>query len=305
MSSSLSLCREVELKSLCRRLGACAVGIARADAVDDDVARSFRGWLSAGRHGSMAYMARNVELRLDPRKLFPGAMSIISMAFPYRPAGGYHHPLIADYALGEDYHRVLPRRLVPVVAWLADQCGATSRVTVDSAPMLERYWAAKSGVGFIGSNQMLIVPGVGSGVFLVEIITSAVLRPDAPLSIGCGQCGRCLSACPGGALRPDGSFDARRCYSYLTIEHRGEPVFVPDASRQVYGCDVCARVCPHNSVEPPEPLEEFRPDPRLLSLDRLALSKISSGDYRRLFKMSAILRQSVTKLRQIAKFNKL
>lgn len=305
MSSSLSLCREIELKSLCRRAGACAVGIARAEAVDDDVADRFRRWLSAGCHGSMAYMERNVDLRLDPRKLFPGAMSIVSMAFPYRPAGGYHHPLIADYALGEDYHKVLPRRLAPVVAWLADRCGAVSRVTVDSAPVLERYWAVKSGVGFVGCNRLLVVPGVGSGVFLVEIITSAVLRPDAPLSADCGHCGRCLSACPGGALRPDGSFDARRCFSYLTIEHRGDPVFVPDASRQVYGCDVCARVCPYNYAEPPEPIEEFRPDPRLLTLDRLTLSKISSGDYRRLFKMSAILRQSVTRLRQIAEINKL
>lgn len=305
MSSSLSLCREIELKSLCRRAGACAVGIARAEAVDDDVADLFCRWLSAGCHGSMAYMERNVDLRLDPRKLFPGAMSIVSMAFPYRPAGGYHHPLIADYALGEDYHKVLPRRLAPVAAWLADRCGAVSRVTVDSAPVLERYWAVKSGVGFVGCNRLLVVPGVGSGVFLVEIITSAVLRPDAPLSADCGHCGRCLGACPGGALRPDGSFDARRCFSYLTIEHRGDPVFVPDASRQVYGCDVCARVCPHNYAEPPEPIEEFRPDPRLLTLDRLTLSKISSGDYRRLFKMSAILRQSVTRLRQIAEINKL
>lgn len=305
MSSSLSLCREIELKSLCRRAGACAVGIARAEAVDDDVADRFRRWLSAGCHGSMAYMERNVDLRLDPRKLFLGAMSIVSMAFPYRPAGGYHHPLIADYALGEDYHKVLPRRLAPVVAWLADRCGAVSRVTVDSAPVLERYWAVKSGVGFVGCNRLLVVPGVGSGVFLVEIITSALLRPDAPLSADCGHCGRCLSACPGGALRPDGSFDARRCFSYLTIEHRGDPVFVPDASRQVYGCDVCARVCPHNYAEPPEPIEEFRPDPRLLTLDRLTLSKISSGDYRRLFKMSAILRQSVTRLRQTAEINKL
>lgn len=305
MSLSLCRCRESELKELCRSVGACAVGIARAAAVDCDVADRFCRWISEGRHASLDYMSRNVELRLDPRLLFPGALSIISMAFPYRPAGGYHHPLIADYALGEDYHRVLKLRLAPVVDWLSRQMGALSRVTVDSAPVLERYWAVKSGVGFVGRNHHLIVPGVGSGVFLVEIITSALLRPDEPLVGGCADCGLCQRACPGGALLPDGTLDAGRCYSYLTIEYRGDSEFVPESSRQVYGCDVCARVCPHNSGEPPEPLLEFYPDHRLLKLDRLTMSKISSGDYRRLFKMSAISRVTVKKMRQIAKINKI
>lgn len=305
MNSILSLCPESELKALCRRAGACAVGIARAGAVDAEAARYFLRWLADGRHGTMDYMARNVDLRLDPRKLFPGAQSIISLAFPYRPSGGYHHPLIADYALGEDYHRVLRSRLEPVTEWLAAQFGAVSRVTVDSAPVLERYWAAKAGVGFVGRNRQLIVPGVGSGVFLAEIITTCMLRPDGPLSEDCGRCGRCVAACPGGALMSGGALDARHCYSYLTIECRDAADITMRPGSRVYGCDVCARVCPHNSGEPPEPLHEFSSDPRLLSLDRASLARISSGDFRRLFKASAISRVSVRKMRENAKINKI
>lgn len=304
MNSSLYPCPEAELKELCRQSGACAAGIARAGAVAPADAARFMGWLGEGRHGCMEYMARNVDLRLDPRRLFPGAMSVISVAFPYRPSGGYRHPLIADYALGQDYHRILKQRLAPVVAWLSGRFGALSRVAVDSAPVLERYWAVRAGVGFVGRNRQLIVPGVGSGVFLAEIITTCFLRPDSPLADGCGGCGRCLRACPGGALLPGGGFDARLCWSYLTVECR-DTGFSPDEGRQVYGCDVCARVCPHNACEPPETVPEFRPDPRLLALDRPFLARITSGDFRRLFRSSAVSRVSVQKMRKNAKINKI
>lgn len=266
---------------MARSCGAVAVGIAKAGDIDTACADSFDRWIAAGRNATMDYLARHAPLRRNPSAVLPGAASVISMAFPYRPAGGYHHPHIADYALGRDYHIVLRERLAPMVEMIAREYGAMARVCVDSAPMAERYWAVKAGVGFVGRNCQLIVPCIGSGVFLCEVVTTLELPADAPCGLSCYGCGRCIRACPGGALKDCGGFDAGRCISYLTIEHRGDlPAGLPGG--MVYGCDVCQRVCPHNSGEPPEPLDEFRPDPRLLALDAAALANLSSGDWRRL-----------------------
>lgn len=289
---------EARVADLCRAAGAVAVGFAAAAPVAEPDCRAFLDWLAAGRHGSMSYMQRYVDRRLDPRLLFPGAATVISMAFPYRPAGGYHHQLIADYALGLDYHYVIKDRLRPVIDALAREWGARSQICVDTVPILERYWAVRAGVGFVGRNHQLIVPGVGSGVFLAEIVTTLYLQSSQPCDDTCGDCGRCIAACPVAALSSMSDFDATRCMSYLTIEYRGplsEPV--PEG-RQVYGCDICARVCPHNRCEPPAPLPEFAPDPRLLTLDRATLANISRGDFRRLFQKSAIFRISNTKMNE-------
>lgn len=300
MSSSLSLCPDGDIRRRCLAAGACAVGFARAEAVNAATADHFRRWLARGSHASLDYMARNVDLRLDPRLLLPGAATVISLAFPYRPAGGYHHPLIADYALGNDYHRVIKSRLGGLCAHLLSHYGALSRVCVDSAPILERYWAVNAGIGFVGSNRQLIIPGIGSGVFLAEVITTLHLHPDLPCTLSCGDCRRCFDACPGKALSPDG-LDARRCRSYLSIE-APEAVATPmPAGAQIVGCDICARVCPHNRHEPPEPLCDFAPDPRLLTLDRQALASISSGDYRRLFAHSALRRIPPRRLRLLSR----
>lgn len=301
MNSSLSPCNKARIVSLARSCGACAVGVAAAAPVDRDVAAAFDSWIARGNAAFMNFMHRWRDIRLDPRLLLPGAASVISMAFPYRPAGGYTHPLIADYALGEDYHRVIPRRLVPLVSFLSS-LGAFSRVCVDSAPVLERYWAVKAGIGFIGRNHQLIVPGVGSGVFLAEIVTTLLLPPDTPCALLCIGCDRCTRACPTGAIAPGIPFDARRCMSYLTIESP-EGVPVPPGAK-VYGCDICWRVCPHNAPEPPQPLSEFFPDPRLLTLDRLALSRITAGDFKRLFREKAISRVKPAKIRKNAEINK-
>lgn len=302
MNSSLCPCRESDVKSLCLRAGAVAVGIARAGAVDAGPVEAYRRWIADGCHGSMDYMARNMELRADPRRLFPGAVSVISMAFPFRPAGGYQHPLIADYALGLDYHHVIKARLAAVTEAMAARYGAMSRVCVDTAPVMERYWAVQAGVGFIGLNRQLIVPGVGSGVFLAEIITTMPLRPDEPCRLSCDGCRRCIAACPAAALS-DCRLDASRCRSYLTIECRDLVDLGLGPTDRVYGCDICAHVCPHNRVEPPEPLPEFSPDPRLLTLNRDALSRISSSDFKKLFKKSAISRIKFEKMRTNSKIN--
>lgn len=304
MSSNLYRCPEPQVREWCLAAGACAVGFARAGRVDSDHLDAFDRWIERGNHATMDYMARYRELRADPRRMFPGAATVISLAFPYRPAGGYHHGLIADYALGSDYHHALRAALFPVVAKLSESFGALSRVCVDTAPVLERYWAVTAGVGFIGLNRQLIVPGVGSGVFLAEIITTLELLPDRPCRLTCGECRRCIAACPTGALTA-GGLDARRCRSFLTIESR-EPLATPIPEGQsVYGCDTCARVCVHNRCEPPEPLEAFRPDPRLIALDRASLAKMAPGDFKRLFKGSAVSRINCKKLRENAQINKI
>ena len=287
-----------------RALGAVAAGCAAATPVDPAFRHVYRRWIADGRHGTMDYLARYDSVRFDPAALLPGARTVISLAFPYRPAGGYHHPHIADYALGHDYHHVVRRRLMELAAFIAGRFGAQSRVCVDTAPLPERYWAERAGVGLRGLSGQLIVPGVGTGVFLGEVITTLELEPDSPAGGHCGRCGACVRACPGGAIGADGSFDARRCLSYLSIEHRGELPADIDFGGRVYGCDVCQRVCPHNRCEPPEPLFEFFPDPRLLSLDLDALSALTPADWRKLTKISAMRRVKLEKIKTLVKINK-
>lgn len=298
MSSSLCLWSKGAVRAEAFRLGAVAFGCSRAEPVSPDFREKYEGWISAGCNASMAYLERYGELRFDPRLLMPGAKTVISLAFPYAPPGGYHHPFIADYALGRDYHMVLRERLTSLAHFIFTNYGAVSRPCVDSAPIPERYWAHKSGLGWIGLNGQLIVPGVGSGVFLAELVTTLELHADYPLPGDCGRCGACLKACPGGSLAGDSTLDARRCHSYLSIEHRGELPADARLGSHLYGCDVCRRVCPHNSAEPPEPLPEFYPDPRLLHLDRDALGSMTSGEWRRLVASSAMSRVSLKQMKR-------
>ena len=285
------------IKDFSLGLGAVAAGFSVAEPVDRATMRRFDNFIESGAFGEMHYLERYRDIRSDPRLLLPGAATVISLAFPYRPPGGYHHQLVADYALGQDYHTVLKERLNPLVRFMAENYGAQSRVCVDTAPILERYWAQKSGVGFIGQNSQLIVPGVGSGVFLAEIVTTLRLEPDAPLDLGCDNCGKCARACPGQAISPNG-FDARKCHSYLSIEYRGPFPSGFSLGQCVYGCDICQRVCPHNRPEPPEPLPEFLPDPRLVGIDRQSLENLTSGDWRRLSRDSAMSRISFRQLKR-------
>jgi len=297
MSSSLCLWNKGIIRAEAVRLGAVAFGCADALPIDNHATARFDRWIDAGAHGSMQYLARHRALRTDPRLLLPGARTVISMAFPYRPAGGYHHPWIADYALGRDYHTVLRTRLNSLASFIFSNFGAISRPCVDSAPIAERYWAQRAGLGYIGLNSQLIIPGIGSGVFLAELITTLPLSPDSPLPGHCGRCKACVRACPGGAITPDGSFDARRCLSYLSIEHHGAlPPDAPPLGPHIYGCDECQRACPHNSGEPPEPLPEFSPDHRLLTLTRDTIVSLSKGDWRRLSADSAMRRVKLSQI---------
>lgn len=315
-------------------VGAYACGVVRAMPVTAEAVARYEEWLADGNAGNMDYLGRYGEVRRDPRLLLDGegARTLIVTLFAYQdnvhPAEGV--PYIAHYALGQDYHDVLRRRLKTVIGQLRPRFGGKWRICVDSAPLMERYWAARAGLGVIGDNGCLIVPGVGANFFIATIVTTAQMPTDDPVegTSHCLGCGRCVRACPTGALRGDGSVDARRCISYLTIEsHDDIPADIPTGNT-LYGCDVCRRACPlaccktdigqgrqlehsenlenseHSSVstsgkfaETMTVLPEFTPDSRLLSMTVADWRALDDEDYAALTAHSAMRRVSLDKLR--------
>ena len=300
---------ETTEKLIKKRLEAAGVfksGIARVQSVDDATTEAYRKWLSEGKHGEMGYLENYPDIRSNPALLLPEARSIISCAFNY-----YHGPIKsplewASYSLGDDYHDIVRKRLQEVAAWISEEYGAECRVCVDTAPIHERYWAVRSGIGFIGRNQQLILPGAGTHFFLGEILTTLELAPDPPCTESCLGCDRCLRACPGKALalRPgaekDSVIDANRCLSYLTIEYRGEFPAGTHLGKHIYGCDVCQEVCPHNVNAPLSEIEEFRPRQAILSLDTETILAMKQEEFSTLFRRSAIKRTKLTGLQRNA-----
>ena len=266
MKCSPSQCRALVL-SLLQGAGALRAGIASARPVSPEVEAQYREWIASGSHGEMSYLDRYHDVRRDPRLLLDGARSVIVAAFNYYTPPRESPLQWAMYALGDDYHEVIRRRLSAVAEEITRQTGAACRVTVDTAPVRERYWATRAGIGFIGRNNQLIIPGSGSYFFLGEIITTLEIEPDSPAEPGdCGACRQCVDACPGHALDGHGGLDARRCLSYLTIEYRGTlPTDIP-LGRHVYGCDECQRACPHNRHAIPTVIPEFAPREQILAL---------------------------------------
>lgn len=282
--------------------GACRFGVADAEEVEPEAEALYRRWTAAGHHGSMNYLEKYPDIRRDPRLLLEGARSIICSAFSYfDPSVAAGDTAIAQYALGDDYHEVVRERLEKAAARIRDIYGGSTRVCVDTAPLRERYWAARCGVGVIGLNNHLIVPGAGSYVFLGEIITTVRFRPTQPLAGGtCHRCGRCVEACPAGALTPDGACDASRCLSYLTIEHRGP---LPDGTRlhgHLYGCDVCAGVCPYNAAPKPATIPEFVPRPEVTAITADRVLTMTQPEFSATFRRSAIKRAKLAGLRRNA-----
>ena len=282
-----------EIHTLAAEHGFVRVGFVRAAAVPLDAQRRYRDWLTAGMHGDMSYMQRNVDKRMDVRLLVSQARSVIVLAVSYaheseqHPAGIDHDSsdrprpaaIVARYARGRDYHRLLKRRCLSLMDRIRElEPAFEGRAFVDSAPIMERTLAVQAGLGFIGRNGCFIVPGMGSYILLCEIVCNLELPRDAgrhvpprensasheftqgmtgspgmPPPADCASCGRCVAACPTGAIGPDGLIDARRCISYLTVEHEGA-IAAELASKfdgQVVGCDICQQVCPHNAAVPP------------------------------------------------------
>ncbi len=242
------------VKARARELGFDVCGVAPAEPFDglDRLAE----WIDLGRHADMAWLERSLEKRRDPRLVLDGARAIVSCAVVYNTDQPYSNTLpsgqaaIARYAWGDDYHVVVERRLEALETWMREQGGegAGSRRYVDTGPLSEKAIAARAGVGWIGKNTCLINQQLGSWLFLGEIITTLPLAPDAPVFDRCGSCTLCLEACPTGALVEPYQLDARKCLSYVTIEHRGD--LPEDAAaavgNHVYGCDICQDVCPWN-----------------------------------------------------------
>lgn len=281
--------------------GGAACGVAEACAVGDDDFARFDKWLDCGNNGQMHYMANYRELRRDPRLLLPGAQSVVSVAFSYYHSDQTDGNLasIAAYAHGDDYHEVVRERLGRVASRIVAAYGGETRVCVDTAPMLERYWAVKAGVGFVGRNRLLIVPGAGSYVFIGSVLTTVRFAPDAPNEGECDGCGRCIAACPGKALGEEG-IDARRCLSYLTIEHRGEFPEGTDLHGRLYGCDICQRVCPHNRSLPDTPIAEFHAREALRTLTPEKIAAMNQQEFSAIMRRSAIKRTKLAGLQRNA-----
>lgn len=290
-----SVLHTATLKAEAQRLGFSACGIAPAEVVDSSDADFYTSHISAGRHGTMDYLARNLDKRFNPSLLHEGTRSIVSVAMNYYP----EHRLadsqyqFAWYAYGKDYHDVVRERLQQLLARLQQLYpGLTGRAFCDTAPVLERYWAWRCGLGWIGRSTQLVIPHAGSCFFLGELfLTLPADTYDTPTPNRCGTCRACIEACPMHALSDDG-LDARRCLSYLTIENRGD---IPsDASERmdncIYGCDRCLKACPHNRFSQPTTVAEFAPSPEFLSMSREAWHSLTPDDYRRLFKGSAVKR---------------
>jgi epoxyqueuosine reductase len=240
------------VKAAGRRLGFDLVAIGPADPPERGAA--FEAWLAAGYAGTMDYLERGGAKRLDPRRVLPGARALIACALNYYQgpqADGPAH--VARYAWGSDYHEVMTSRLTALLDDLVVAVPyATGRVYVDTGPLLERELAARAGLGWVGKNTMLLHPALGSYFFIGLVLTTAELAFDDPLPDRCGTCTRCLEACPTGAFVAPYVMDARRCISYLTIEHRGP---IPEEQREsvgtlAFGCDVCQDVCPWNGRAP-------------------------------------------------------
>lgn len=282
-------------------VGATAVGFADAAPVDDETDARYHRWITDGRHAGMTYMERYPEVRRDPRLLLDGARTLIVAAFNYNPPlrQPAEAPRIADYALGQDYHYVVRARLTEAAAGICGAYGGNTRVCVDTAPLRERYWATHAGIGFIGLNNQLIIPGTGSRVFIGTILWTGSVPPDVPCAGSCGSCGACVKACPTGALHADGSgVDARRCLSYLTIEHHGELPEELHTGGRLYGCDACQDVCPHNRLAPVSTIPEFAPKEELLHLTGSDIEAMTPSRFKALLADSAIRRTRLDGLRR-------
>ena len=293
-----------EIKAEALRLGFSACGVARAGRVPEEVLTEYDSWIETGYHGDMEYLARNRELRADPRLLLEGTRSLIMVAMNYYPAEKQHPdaPQFAYYAYGRDYHKVVKKRLDQLLHYMRQELGleVEGRAFSDSAPIMERYWAERAGLGWRGKNSLLIIPRAGSYFFLGELLVDLELPEDEPMHNMCGRCERCLKACPTEAFLSPGRLDARRCISYLTIEQKGEipPELAERMGRRVYGCDACQQCCPWNRYARPTTIEDYKPREALLSLSPEELEAMTEEEYLALFAGSAVKRAGLSGLQR-------
>ena len=291
------------------RMGFDACGIAQATALEEESAH-VEQWLEDGREGEMGYLTRNKEKRYDPRLLAEGTKSIVTVLYNYFPKqqiGDGKHYQIAKYAYGADYHDVLKKKMRLLLERIESQTGKLegTRVFVDSAPVLDRAWAVRSGLGFIGKNTTLIHPKKGSFFFIGHLFLPLELEATGqPLSNRCGRCTKCIDACPTGALEAPFHIDARKCISYLTIEYKGslEGYDPKTFYGWMYGCDICQDACPYNRFALPNLEPEFQPSERLVAMREDDWKNLTKADFDALFKHSAVQRAGFDGLKRNIKF---
>lgn len=290
------------LKAEADRLGFAACGVSRAERLDAE-ARDLERWLLDERHASMRWMENHFDKRIDPRELVPGARSVVSLLHTYLapepPAieperGPEAVGRISRYAWGDDYHEVIKDKLYQLFAWLEEQVGEVGgRVFVDSAPVMDKAWAKRSGLGWVGKSTMLVSRALGTYHFVAELIIDVPLTPDGPVPDFCGSCTRCLDACPTGALDAPYQIDANRCISYLTIEHRSEAL--PDGMSSeignwIFGCDICQEVCPWNKFSRTTDEPRFEPREGVSDTPLHEWAELSLDEFRARFRHNPVKR---------------
>ena len=303
--------RSILIKEKATELGFFLCGISKAEFMEEE-AKNLENWLNQNHHGEMSYMANHFDKRVNPTLLVPGAKSVISLAYNYysdEKQDDVEAPKISMYAYGKDYHKVVKKKLLSLFEWIKTTFGdVDGRVFVDSAPVLERDWAKRSGIGWIGKNTLLINPKKGSYFFLAEIIIDLDLYYDDPITDYCGTCTRCIDACPTEAISPSGYFiDGSKCISYLTIELKDAipTEFTDKMANYMFGCDICQQVCPWNRFSTPHDEEAFLPKPDLLSMTKTDWQELTIPIFDTLFEGSAVKRTKFQGLKRNIDFLKI
>ena len=273
-----------------------AWGVARIEPIDEEIAH-LRKWLESGYAGEMRYMHNNLHLRANPKELLPEAKSMIMVLMNYYPKEWQpaDRPQIAAYAYGNDYHHIVKSKLTELAEEINKVAPHKYAVFCDSAPVLERYWAARAGLGWIGKNGMLVNPKLGTFTFIGTLITSLDLEPSGEMENRCGTCRKCIDACPTGAII-DKTIDARKCLSYQTIEKRGEVdnELIEAAGNTLYGCDHCQLACPWNRFAQPHSHPELEPTEGIFELDWASMSR---SEFNRKLKFSPMQRAGLKKIK--------
>jgi epoxyqueuosine reductase len=298
------------VKKAAESLGFDYCGIAKAGYMNED-ARRLEKWLQNGYHGKMQYMENHFDLRTDPSKLVPGAKSVITLMQNYYPKQlqTTDGPKISKYAYGKDYHEIIRAKLNEFLALIRENIGEIAgRGFVDSAPVLERAWAAKSGLGWVGKNGNLITRQSGSFNFIATLITDLELEADDPFAKDyCGSCTRCIDSCPTGAILPGKVIQANKCISYFTIELKDD--LLPEEMKGkfenwAFGCDICQDVCPWNRFSVPNHVDAFETLPEILNHSSKEWEEMSEEMFRKIFKYSPIKRTKWKGIQRNLKFLK-
>ncbi|EAZ81696.1 tRNA epoxyqueuosine(34) reductase QueG [Algoriphagus machipongonensis] len=299
------------IKSTAKRLGFDFCGIAKAEFLEEEAPR-LEEWLSRNYNGEMGYLANHFDKRLDPTKLVEGAKTVVSMVYNYYPEKKLPESSedikLAKYAYGEDYHFVIREKLNEFLKILREEIGEIDgRGFVDSAPVMERQWAKKAGLGWLGKNSLLLNRQMGSFFFLAELIIDLEVTPDTPLAKDyCGTCTACIDACPTDAIVDHGVIDGSKCISYLTIELKDAipSEFQGKMENWAFGCDICQDVCPWNRFSKPHQEAKFQPHPELAEFTHRDWQEITEETFRKVFKKSAVKRTKLAGLKRNVDFLK-